>query len=193
MVMGGMKPMPIVTKIALTLWKTRILVLTMKKLRMVTETLNGIPDQICKRLRVRLLDEKMSDEWEIILKTTTVVKTPETEEKFGIEGTFNLYSVGMKENHSLPDLEMRGVPGMLLNAGIKTINEINAYRLVSDKPVLINQHISWEHGSIRTEQGDDWDGHYSWKAEDMIRLTSAVTDVTHECECCQFDNAGVTE
>ena len=75
-----------------------------------------------------------------------------------------------------------------------TINEINAYRLISDEPVLVGQVLGWQHGLIRTEQGDDWDGAVSWKAEEMIRLTSAETTVHgSDCECCQNERAGVTE
>ena len=119
--------------------------------------------------------------------------TPEFDEKFGIQGTFYLYSVGMKENYNLPDLEIRGVPGMLVAAGVLTINELNAYRLISDKPILPDQRIDWTFGDIVTEQGDDWDGAYTWKAEDMIRLRSAKTDVcVHECECCQYEKSGAT-
>ena len=139
-------------------------------------------------------EKEMIEANETILETTSLINTPETERRFGIEGTFNMYSVGMKDNYDLPDLEMRGIPGMLLNAAARTINEINAYRLISDKPVLANQHINWEFGDIQTEQGDDWDGAFGWKAEQMIRLTSAETTVHgSDCECCQNERAGVTE
>jgi hypothetical protein len=137
-------------------------------------------------------EEEMIAANETILETMSLINTPETERRFGIEGTFNMYSVGMKDNYDLPDLEMRGIPGMLLNAAASTINEINAYRLISDKPVLVDQHISWKFGDIQTEQGDDWDGAHPHKAEDMIRLTSYWSDVPN-CECCQFEEAGVTE
>ena len=138
----------------------------------------------------QMMDEALAK----ISRTTTVVKTPETEERFGIEGTFYLYSVGMMDNYDLPDLEMRGIPGMLINAAGSTINEINAYRLISDEPVLVGQTLGWQHGLILTEQGDDWDGAFGWKAEQMIRLTSAETTVHgSDCECCQNERAGVTE
>jgi len=138
--------------------------------------------------------ETMDEALAKIGKSTTIIKTPETEERFGIDGTFYLYSVGMTDNYDLPDLEMRGVPGMLIDAAGSTINEINAYRLISDKPVLVGQILVWQHGRILTEQGDDWDGAFGWKAEQMIRLTSAETTVhSSDCECCQNERAGVTE
>ena len=140
-----------------------------------------------------ITEEAMDEASNTIQETTILINTPESERQFGIEGTFNLYSVGMNDNYDLPDLEMRGIPGMLTSAAAETINTLNTYRLVSDKPVLVGQILSWRHGQIKTEQGDDWDGRHEHKAEDMIRLTSAVTDIHHdECECCQFDDAGVT-
>ena len=140
------------------------------------------------------LKEAMEAAREEIVKTTDIINTPESERRFGIEGTFNLYSVGMKDNHNLPDLEMRGIPGMMMLAAVDTINSVNAYRIVSDQPVLVGQTLSWQYGEIRTEQGDDWNGAHPHKAEDMIRLTSAVTTVHgDECQCCQFENSGVTE
>jgi len=136
------------------------------------------------------IDEKLTE----IRTTTSLINTPETDTKFGIEGTFCIYSIGMKDNYDLPDLEMRGVPGMLINAAAETINDINAYRLVSDKPVLVGQILTWRYGQIRTEQGDDWDGGVKWKAENMIRLTSAQTTIDHTtCECCEAEKAGLTE
>ena len=136
------------------------------------------------------MDEKLAE----IRTTTNLINTPETDNKFGIAGTFYIYSVGMKDNYDLPDLEMRGIPGMLINAAAETINDVNAYRLLSDKPVLVGQILTWQHGQIRTEQGDDWDGGVQWKAEDMIRLTSAQTTIDDTtCECCEAEKAGLTE
>ncbi len=141
-----------------------------------------------------ITEESMEEAKSKIRETTILINTPEEEVRFGIKGTFNMYSVGMKDNYDIPDLEMRGIPGMLITAAAETINEINAYRLLSDKPVLVGQTLSWRYGEIKTEQGDDWYGRHEHKAEDMIRLTSAVTDIHHnQCECCQFDDAGVTE
>ena len=88
-----------------------------------------------------ITEEKMDEAMDTVNRTTILIKTPETEERFGVEGTFNIYSVGMKDNHDIPDLEMRGIPGMLINAAGNTINEINAYRLISDKPVLVGQVV----------------------------------------------------
>jgi hypothetical protein len=139
-------------------------------------------------------EEAMEEASSKIQETTVLIHTPESEKRFGIEGTFWLYSVGMKDNYDLPDLEMRGIPGMLTGAATQTINEINAYRLISDKPVLVGQTFRMQCGQIKTEQADDWNGLHAHKAEDMIRLTSAVTTIHHgECESCQFDKAGVTE
>lgn len=136
------------------------------------------------------MDEKLTE----IRTTTSLINTPETDIKFGVKGTFYLYSTGMKDNYNLPDLEMRGIPGMLINAAAETINDINAYRLLSDKPVLVGQILTWQYGQIRTEQGDDWNGGVQWKAGDMIRLTSAQTDIDHTtCECCEAEKAGLTE
>ena len=138
--------------------------------------------------------EAMEEALAQIKATTNLINTPETDTRFGVKGTFYLYSIGMKDNYDIPDLEMRGIPGMLINAAACTIEEINAYRLLSDKPVLVGQVISWQHGEIRTEQGDDWNGGVQWKAEDMIRLTSAQTDIDHTtCECCEAEKAGLTE
>ena len=128
---------------------------------------------------------------ELVKATTIVTYTPETEVKFGIEGTFNVYTQGMKDNHDMPDLEMRGVPGMFLSAAHGAINEINAYRIVNtDNPVLVGQTMKWSIGDILVEQGDDWEGNYEWKAEDMLRLTSRLTDVP-SCHKCETEELGI--
>ena len=130
------------------------------------------------------------------MNTTNVILTPETDHRFGMVGSFWLYSVGMKGNYDLPDLEMRGVPGMLTGAAHRAINEINAYRLISPKPIVIGETISWSCGEIVTEHGDDWDGRYEWNAEDMIRLTSR-DDTVHGrgcfCDQCREQYAGLEE
>ena len=137
-----------------------------------------------------LMDEKLAE----ISTTTSLLNTPETDTRFGIKGTFNLFSTGMKANYGIPDLEMRGIPGMLINSAAQTINEINACRLLSEQPILVNQKITWTHGDILTEQGDDWNRGMQWKAEDMIRLTSAQTTIDQTtCECCEAKRSGLEE
>jgi hypothetical protein len=138
------------------------------------------------------VEDNILESVEIVQQTTNVVLTPETESRFGIDGTFYLYSTGMKDNYDLPDLEIRGVPGMLINAAVQTINEINGYRLVSDKPFLVGHKVDWAFGKIRIEQGDDWNGRVEWKAEDMLRLTSLLSDVEC-CVGCECEKHGVTE
>ena len=126
----------------------------------------------------------------IVEKTTQIIITPETERKFGIEGTFWIYTNGMKANHDLPDLEMRGVPGMFSETAISALGEINALRLCTGSPLSVGDTIDWPSGVIQVEQGDDWEGAFTWAAEDMMRLTSQSTYVPscHGCEC-----AGVEE
>ena len=72
-----------------------------------------------------LMDEKLTE----IRTTTSLINTPETDIRFGIKGTFYLYSTGMKDNYNLPDLEMRGIPGMLINAAAQTINDIKRLQI----------------------------------------------------------------
>ena len=131
----------------------------------------------------QMSEERFKRDMERIMNSTNIISTPETDKRFGVEGNFWLYSVGMKDNYNLPDIEMRGVPGMLMRAAMHSMNEINAYRLSSEKPILVGQTIGWSCGDIRVHQGDDWDGRYQWKAEDMLRLMSRDTDVT-DCACC---------
>ena len=133
------------------------------------------------------MDEKIKE----IRQTTSVIITPEYEDKFGIKGTFYLYSTGMKDNYDKPDLEIRGVPGMFQHVAAGTINELNAYQLVADRPLLAGESMQHPNGDIKFEQGDDWEGAYEWKAEDMLRLTSFLTDVTH-CEACECHDCGIT-
>tara|TARA_B100002019_G_scaffold285752_1_gene295194 strand:- start:487 stop:906 length:420 start_codon:yes stop_codon:yes gene_type:complete len=121
-------------------------------------------------------------------QTTQIVVTPDDDH----EGKFWLYSQGMKENHDIEDLEIKDVPGMFVNVAGNIINEINAYRLVSGKPVEVGHTMSWNTGDILVVQGDAFDGHWSWKAEDMLRLTSRLTDVEC-CTGCEVKEAGITE
>lgn len=124
----------------------------------------------------------------IIRATTMITQTPDPDN----EGKFWLYSYGMRDNHGLPDLEIRDVPGMFMGAAASTINQINAYRLTSDKLVLAGQTMKWEYGDILVQKGQDWDGRVSWKANEMLRLTSRLTDVEC-CVGCECAEAGVTE
>ena len=129
--------------------------------------------------------ENFEENMERIANSTNIIATPETYKRFGVEGNFWLYSVGMKDNYDLPDIEMRGVPGMLIRAAMYSMNEINAYRLDDglENPILVGQTISWSCGDIRVHQGDDWHGRYQWRAKDMLRLMSRDADVT-SCACC---------
>jgi len=121
-------------------------------------------------------------------KTTELVMTPDDDN----EGKFWLYSQGMKENYDIEDLEIKDVPGMFANVAGNLIYEINAYRLVSEKPVEVGNTMSWNTGEILVVQGDAFDGHWSWEAEDMLRLTSRLTDVEC-CAGCEVKEAGITE
>jgi len=128
-------------------------------------------------------EEQFERDMERIMQSTNIIATPETDERFGVEGYFWLYSVGMKDNYDMPDIEMRGVPGMLMRSPMSSMNEINTYRLSSEKPILVGQTVSWGCGDIRVHQADDWNGRYQWRAEDMLRLMSRDTDVPG-CSCC---------
>jgi len=128
-------------------------------------------------------EEQFERDMERIMQSTNIIATPETDERFGVEGYFWLYSVGMKDNYDMPDIEMRRVPGMLMRAAMSSMNQINAYRLSSEKPILVGQTVSWGCGDIRVHQADDWNGRYQWRAEDMLRLMSRDTDVPG-CSCC---------
>ena len=86
-----------------------------------------------------------------------IVVTPDDDH----EGKFWLYSQGMKENHDIEDLEIKDVPGMFVNVVGTIINEINAYRLVSGKPVEVGHTMRWNTGDILVVQGDAWDGRLS--------------------------------
>ena len=124
----------------------------------------------------------------VVRETTQIIKTPDPDN----EGKFWLYSSGMMENHELPYLEIRGVPGMFTGAGTDIITEINAYRIMKgENPVLVGHTIAWKYGDIVVEQGEAFDGALTWEAEDMLRLVSRETDVEC-CHLCECDEAGVT-
>tara|TARA_B100000287_G_scaffold6882_3_gene6697 strand:- start:10222 stop:10641 length:420 start_codon:yes stop_codon:yes gene_type:complete len=121
-------------------------------------------------------------------QTTQIVLTTDDDH----EGKFWLYSQGMKENYEIEDLEIKDVPGMFVNAAGILINEINAYRLISGKTVEVGDTMSWATGEILVVQGEAWNGSWSWEAEDMLRLTSRLTDVEC-CAGCEVKDAGITE
>ena len=134
-------------------------------------------------------NEDFEEMMEVVRETTQIINTPDPEN----EGKFWLYSIGMKDNHELPDLEIHDVPGMFTGAAASTINTINAYRLTADSnPLEVGHTMQWKYGDIRVEQGQDWDGRASWDAEDMLRLVSRLTDVEC-CVGCECKEAGVTE
>ena len=70
-------------------------------------------------------DEMMEATRPTIMATTQVVFTPEIDTDLGLEGSFWAYSHGMKDNHDLPDLEIRGIPGMFVSIAGETIKEIS--------------------------------------------------------------------
>ena len=127
------------------------------------------------------IEEKAHAEaMETIMATTSIIFTPD----IFSEGNFLMYSEGMKDNHDLPDLEVRGVPGMFSRSCGNLINELNAYRIVQDKPILARQTIGWNTGDILVKESKEYD--------DMLLLVSRLTDV----ECCHGCNCkkhGVTE
>ena len=43
---------------------------------------------------------------------------------------------------------------------------------------------------LNPSEGDDWEGNYEWKAEDMLRLTSKLTDVP-SCHKCETEELGI--
>ena len=118
-------------------------------------------------------EKAMQEAMETIGTTTSVIFTPD---EFS-EGNFLMYSDGMKNNHNLPDLEVRGVPGMFSRSCGNLINELNAYRISQDKPILVGQTVGWKTGDILVEESKNYD--------DMLLLVSRLTDVEccHGCEC----------
>jgi hypothetical protein len=134
-------------------------------------------------------NDDFEEKMDMVRETTSIINTPDPDNK----GKFWLYSTGMRDNHELPDLEIRDVPGMFTGAAASTINTINAYRLGEDsKPLEVGHTMQWKYGDIRVEQGESFDGALTWEAEDMLRLVSRLTDIEccHSCECHE---AGVTE
>ena len=118
-------------------------------------------------------EKAMQEAMETIGATTSIIFTPD---EFS-EGNFLMYSEGMKDNYNLPDLEVRGVPGMFSKSCAGLINELNAYRIVQDKPLLVRQTIGWNTGDILVEESKVYD--------DMLLLVSRLTDIEccHGCDC----------
>jgi len=125
-------------------------------------------------------EKAMQEATETIMTTTSIIFTPD---EFS-EGNFLMYSQGMKDNHDLPDLEVRGVPGMFSKSCGNLINELNAYRISQDKPILVGQTVGWNTGDILVKESKEYD--------DMLLLVSRLTDVEccHGCDCKKH---GVTE
>ena len=127
-------------------------------------------------------NEDFEEKMDVVQETTSIINTPDPDN----EGKFWLYSTGMRDNHELPDLEIRDVPGMFVRAGYDIITKINAYRITEgENPVLVGHTIAWKYGDIVVEQGEAFDGALTWEAGDMLRLVSRLTDVEccHSCEC----------
>ena len=126
---------------------------------------------------------------EVIGSTTSVIITPDGEDHGFPEGTMWLYSIGMYENYGIPDIEMRGVDTRFAKAGVRVINEMNAYRLLNlDNPMLVGQTVQWNSGNFIITESEEWDGMYSWNKETMIRMSSREIEI--HCTPCQMDDAG---
>ena len=121
--------------------------------------------------------------------TTQVVYTPEMDATYQ-QGSAWLYSVGMKDNYDIPDIQMRGVPMSFIDTAGTVLNEMNAYRLLNpDKPFLVGQRVSWSCGDFVIHESEAWEGAYSWNAEDMLTLLPPEIEVNN-CICCSFESAG---
>lgn len=140
-----------------------------------------------------LTEERMQNLESQIKETTIVTLTPDGEEHGFPEGSMWLYSQGMWDNYGIPDLEMRGVPTSFANAAGQVINEMNAYRLhqMNKNPFLPGQTVQWNTGHFKIHQGEDWDGRFEWKAEQMLRLLP--NEVQINCACCEMREAGMDE
>ena len=141
-------------------------------------------------------DNEMTEERlaELELKvraTTQVTMTPDGKEHGFPEGTVWLYSQGMWDNHGMPDIEMRGVPTSFQKAAGNVINEMNAYRLFhkDSKPFLPGQSVGWSTGHFVIHKGEDWNGMYTWTADQMLRLMPR--EVEMPCVCCEARDAGI--
>tara|TARA_Y100000310_G_scaffold341260_1_gene439856 strand:+ start:155 stop:580 length:426 start_codon:yes stop_codon:yes gene_type:complete len=127
-------------------------------------------------------DDKFDSAKKTIGDTTIVVKTPESDSRFGDEDTYWVYSKGMRDGHGMEDLEMRGVSSIFVNSALRAINEMNAYRIAQEKPFKVGQTVEWGCGTMKITHGDDWDGQYTWKGKDIFRLNPMHVPI--KCDCC---------
>lgn len=138
-----------------------------------------------------LTEDRMEELESTVIMTTQVTVTPDGEEHGFPEGSMWVYSQGMWNNHGIPDLEMRGVPTSFAQAAGRVINEMNAYRLhhLDKKPFLPGQTVQWSTGHFKIHQGEDWEGMFYWKAEQMLRLLPNEMQI--DCVCCEAKDAGI--
>ena len=124
-------------------------------------------------------EEEYEKGMETITKTTQMIVTPDKQD----EDLLWLYSQGMYDNYGVPDLEMRSVPTMFLRAAVVAINEMNAHRLLSEKPFLVGELIKWDIGDMRIVESDD----FMDVSDRMLLLTSEPRDF---CDCvkCMVEN-----
>lgn len=124
-------------------------------------------------------DNEYETTLEMMQNTIRVVLTPEVDEDELETGLFHLYTVGMRENFDLQEMEMRNVPGMFAIVGSKTLTELAAYQYDNrdDSPILVGHTVGWDIGDMVVTNGEDWDGLYSWTSEEMLRFESRQTTV----------------
>jgi hypothetical protein len=130
-------------------------------------------------------DDEYDSALEMVRETIGVILTPEVNEDELETGLFHLYTIGMRENLGLQEMEMRNVPGMFSNAGLRALNELAAYQYVNQNtnPILVGQRIGWSIGDLVVTNGEDWDGRYSWTSEEMLRFESLQTTVMPGPNC----------
>jgi len=130
-------------------------------------------------------DDEYDSALEMVRETIGVVLTPEVNEDELETGLFHLYTIGMRENFGLQEMEMRNVPGMFANAGTRALNELAAYQYVNQNtnPILVGHRIGWDIGDLVVTNGEDWDGRYSWTSEEMLRFGSLQTTVMPGPDC----------
>ena len=130
-------------------------------------------------------DDEYDSALEMVRGTIGVILTPEVNEDELETGLFHLYTIGMRENFGLQEMEMRNVPGMFTNAGLRALNELAAYQFVNQKtnPILVGHTLGWSIGELVVTNGEDWDGRYSWTSEEMLRFESFQTTVMPGPNC----------